>query len=167
MLKNIFQYRKFYTFVQKFLILRIGVTATHRRLLRGIILSLYNQLRMRYLYIFSTIFFTVYGQIILKWRIEKLGWVMSDGNFRAKVICYLRLLFDPFILSGFVSAFIASIFWTMAMSKFEITTAYPFMSLSPVIVFIIGIWLLGETFTIGKVIGLVLIILGTIVTVKF
>jgi len=121
---------------------------------------------MKYLYIASTIAFTVYGQMILKWRIIKLNWSMIDGTLVERVICYLKLLFDPFILSGFLSAFIASICWTMAMSKFEITTAYPFMSISPAIVFILGIFILNETFTTGKVVGLVLIILGTVVTVK-
>jgi len=121
---------------------------------------------MKYLYIFGTILFTVYGQMILKWRIKTLGWTMTDGNILEKVICYLKLLFDPFILSGFFGAFIASIFWTIAMTKFEITYAYPFMSISPAIVFILGIFIFDETFTIGKVIGLVLIIIGIIVTVK-
>jgi undecaprenyl phosphate-alpha-L-ara4N flippase subunit ArnF len=91
---------------------------------------------------------------------------MIDGNLFEKAICYLKLLFDPLILSGFVSAFIASVCWTMAMTKFEITTAYPFMSISPAIVFILGVFILNETFTIGKLAGLALIILGTIVTVK-
>jgi undecaprenyl phosphate-alpha-L-ara4N flippase subunit ArnF len=121
---------------------------------------------MKYLYIANTIIFTVYGQIILKWRIKFLNWAMIEGNIYEKIKCYLRLLFDPFIFSGFISAFIASICWTMAMSKFEITKAYPFMSLSPAIVFLLGVFILKEPFTIGKVIGLVLIILGIIVTVK-
>jgi len=122
---------------------------------------------MKYLYIFATILSTVYGQMILKWRITKLGWKMVDGDLWTKIKCYCTLLFDPLVLSGFLSAFIASICWTMAMTKFEITTAYPFMSLSPAIVFLLGVFILNETFTIGKVVGLVLIILGTIVTVKF
>jgi len=121
---------------------------------------------MRYLYIFGTIIFTVYGQMILKWRIKTLGWSMTNGNILEKVVCYLKLLFDPFILSGFIGAFIASICWTMAMTKFEITYAYPFMSISPAIVFLLGIFILNETFTIGKIIGLVLIILGIIITVR-
>lgn len=83
------------------------------------------------------------------------------------VVSYTKFLLDPFILSGFVSAFVASVFWSMAMTKFQITEAYPFMSMAPAIVFLLGVWLLNETFTIGKVIGLVLIIAGTIVTVKF
>jgi len=97
----------------------------------------------------------------------KLGWQMADGGLWIKIKCYLSLLFDPFILSGFIAAFVASICWTMAMTKFEITTAYPFMSISPAIVFLLGVCILNETFTIGKVVGLVLIILGTIATVKF
>jgi len=121
---------------------------------------------MKFLYIPATILFTVYGQMILKWRIIKLNWSMIDGTLVERIICYLKLLFDPFILSGFLSAFIASICWTMAMSKFEITKAYPFMSISPAIVFLLGVFFLKETFTIGKVIGLVLIILGAIATVK-
>ena len=122
---------------------------------------------MKYLYIFVAIFFTVYGQIILKWRIGKLGFTLPETGLTDKFVSLFRLIFDPFILSGFLAAFIVSLVWMGAMSKFEITQAYPFMSLAPVIVFILGVWVLGEQFTIGKVAGLVLIILGTIVTVKF
>ena len=122
---------------------------------------------MRYLYVFATLFFTVYGQMILKWRIQKIGFTLPDSGIFDKLIALFRLVIDPFILSGFLSAFIASLCWMVAMTKFQITEAYPFMSLAPAIVFILGIWLLGETFTIGKVIGLVLIILGLIVTVKY
>ena len=122
---------------------------------------------MKYLYIAGTILFTVYGQIILKWRITDLNWKMVEGGIVEKIKCYLGLLFDPFIMSGFAAAFIASVFWVFAMSKIELTLAYPFMSLAPAIVFFLGIFLLNETFTIGKVAGLVLIILGTIVTVRY
>jgi len=52
------------------------------------------------------------------------------------------------------------------MTKFEITKAYPFMSLAPALVFLFGIALLGEAFTWGKLIGLVLIMVGIFITVK-
>lgn len=117
---------------------------------------------MGYLYIYLTVLFTVYGQIILKWRIVDLNWSLntSDGLMQM-VIAYLKFLFDPLIFSGFASAFIASIFWMLAM-----TYAYPFMSLSPSLVFLIGVFVLGETFTIGKLLGLIIIMIGIIVTVK-
>jgi drug/metabolite transporter (DMT)-like permease len=122
---------------------------------------------MRYIYVFATLFFTVYGQMILKWRIMKLGFTIPDSGIVDKLLTLFKLVIDPFILSGFLSAFIASLCWMAAMTKFQITEAYPFMSLAPAIVFLLGIWLLGETFTIGKVVGLILIIVGLIVTVKY
>lgn len=119
-----------------------------------------------YQYIFGTLLFTVYGQIILKWRISDLKIVLPEA-ISDKIIFLIKFLFDPYIFSGLVSAFVASMFWMAAMTKFEITTAYPFMSLAPAMVFVIGIFFLGETYSIGKLLGLVLIIIGTIVTVKY
>lgn len=122
---------------------------------------------MRYLYIFATLFFTVYGQLIMKWRISKIHFLLPETGIVDKFVALIRLIFDPFVFSGFASAFVASLFWMAAMSKFEITEAYPFMSLAPAIVFLLAVFFMGETFTIGKVIGLILIIIGTVVTVKY
>lgn len=119
-----------------------------------------------YLYILGTLVFTVYGQIILKWRLSGLKVVLPE-TMMDKIWYLVKILFDPFVFSGFASAFIASLFWMAAMTKFEITQAYPFMSLAPALVFLVGVLFLGETFTIGKVVGLALIIIGTIVTVKW
>lgn len=122
---------------------------------------------MGYLYIFLTILFTVYGQVILKWRISNLNWSLTTTEGVGQmIVSYVKFLFDPLIFSGFVSAFIASIFWMLAMTKFELTYAYPFMSLSPALVFVIGILVLGEAFTMGKILGLLLIMIGILITVK-
>ncbi|SDI36416.1 EamA-like transporter family protein [Alteribacillus persepolensis] len=117
---------------------------------------------MGYVYIFGTIFFTVYGQIMLKWRISAYGSLPEE--FREKVIYLLKLLLDPLILSGFLSAFVASLFWMAAMTKFDLSYAYPFMSLSFMLVFILSIFLFQETITIHKVAGLILIMAGIVVT---
>lgn len=117
-----------------------------------------------YVYILGTILFTVYGQIILKWRMQLYKDLPS--GLIDKFYFMLKLLLDPFILSGFIAAFVASLFWMIAMTKFEISYAYPFTSLSFVLVFIISIFLFGETISIGKVAGLLLIVLGVIVTSK-
>lgn len=122
---------------------------------------------MRYLYIFGTLLFTIYGQMVIKWRINLVKFSLPEAGLFTKFAALFKLIFDPFIFSGFLSAFVASLFWMAAMSKFEITQAYPFMSLAPAIVFLLGVWLLNETFTWGKVIGLALIMVGIIVTVKF
>lgn len=119
-----------------------------------------------YISIAFTLLFTVYGQVILKWRMTGLKTEFPQ-ELIPKLIAFIRILFDPFIFSGFASAFIASFFWMAAVSKLELTKAYPFMSLAPALVFLVGIFFLGENFSWGKVIGLVFIIFGTIITVKY
>jgi drug/metabolite transporter (DMT)-like permease len=118
-----------------------------------------------YFYIFGTLLFTVYGQIVLKWRLSQLG--NFPDEVRNKLHFLIKALFDPFIFSGFVAAFASCFCWMAAMTHFEITKAYPFISLAPALVFIVGILVLGETFTLGKLIGLLSIILGIIVTFKY
>lgn len=119
---------------------------------------------MGYIFIAGTIIFTVYGQLILKWRISKYGALPEDIS--EKFLFLAKLFLDPFIFSGFTSAFIASIFWMAAMTKFEISFAYPFMSLSFILVLFLSTYFLGEVMTLGKTIGLLLIVAGIIVTVK-
>ncbi len=121
---------------------------------------------MGYWYLLGTLLFTIYGQLILKWRISKLSFQMPESVLE-KLLGLIKFIFDPFILSGFISAFVASLFWIATKTKFEITKAYPFMSLAPAVVFILGVMLLGESFTWGKLIGLVFIMIGVVATVKF
>src|SRR5699024_11979143 len=94
---------------------------------------------MGYFYIFGTIAFTVYGQIMLKWRIDKYGDLPADLFDKLQFI--LRLLLDPLILSRFLSAFVASLFWLAAMTIFDIIFAYLFMRFAFVLVFIIFVFL--------------------------
>ncbi len=117
---------------------------------------------MGYFYIFGTIFFTVYGQLIMKWRISSVGEL--PALFSDKVLFLAKLLFDPWIFSGFLSAFIASFFWMATMTKFELSFAYPFMSGAFVLVFIFSVILFHEVVTWQKVLGLLFIVAGIIIT---
>lgn len=117
-----------------------------------------------YLYIFGTIFFTVYGQLILKWRIVRYG-QLPEGII-PKIDFLIRVLIDPFIMSGLVSALIAAFFWIAAMTRFDLSFAYPFMSLAFVLVFFLSIWLFNEPFTVQKLLGLILIVIGIVISSK-
>lgn len=117
-----------------------------------------------YLYILATIGLTVYGQLILKWRIAQLGSLPLE--FADKVKFLIGLLLDPAIFSGFVAAFLASLAWMAAMTKFELSHAYPFMSLNFVVVLILSGWLLSEPMNTQKTVGVALIVLGTVVAAR-
>jgi uncharacterized membrane protein len=117
-----------------------------------------------YSYIFATIAFTVYGQLILKWRISGFG-PLPDA-FVEKIRFLVFLLFDPLIFSGFAAAFLASLAWMGAMTKFELSHAYPFMSLNFVLVLVLSGWLLNEPVSVPKVFGVALIVIGTLVCAR-
>jgi uncharacterized membrane protein len=117
-----------------------------------------------YFYILATIGFTVYGQLILKWRISKFGPLPVDAFEKLKFV--ISLLFDPAIFSGFAAAFLASLAWMAAMTKFDLSHAYPFMSLNFVVVLFLSGWLLSEPMTLQKVFGVALIVLGTLVAAR-
>lgn len=117
-----------------------------------------------YLYIAATLGLTAYGQVILKWRIVKYGALPTDTYEKLKFL--LLLLLDPAIISGFAAAFLASLAWMAAMTKFSLNHAYPFMSLNFVIVVILSGWLLGEPVSLLKMMGIGLIVAGTIVAAR-
>lgn len=117
-----------------------------------------------YSYIILTIGFTVYGQLILKWRMNDLG-EMPLGILN-KLIFLVYLVFDPWIFSGFFAAFLASLAWMAAMTRFDLSHAYPFMSLNFVVVLLLSGWLLSEPMTLQKCLGVGLIVLGTVVAAR-
>jgi drug/metabolite transporter (DMT)-like permease len=112
-----------------------------------------------YGYIFITVFLTAFGQVVLKWRIGGYGPLPEPGWDKLKFL--LSLLSDPFILSGFAAAFVAGLAWMAAMTKFELSYAYPFMSLNFAVVLLISGLVLSEPITWTKIIGTALIIIGT------
>jgi len=114
-----------------------------------------------YSFIFATIALTVYGQLILKWRMDQLG--PLPAGFGGGLRHLLGLLIDPAVLSSFGAAFLASLAWMAAMTRFELSYAYPFMSLNFVVVLVLSVAFLGETLTLHKVLGVALIVIGTVV----
>lgn len=114
-----------------------------------------------YLYIALTIALTVYGQIAIKMQVAQAGAMPAAGG--DKLVFLIKLLLNPWIISAFAAAFMASISWMGAMTKFQLSHAYPFMSLNFVIVLLLGAWLFNEPLSMTRVIGVALICLGTVV----
>ncbi|MEO8992700.1 MAG: EamA family transporter [Nitrosospira sp.] len=117
-----------------------------------------------HLYILMTLLFTVYGQLVLKWQMEQAG-SLPEGGFD-KILYLLQQVLNPWIMSGFLAAFLASLAWMAAMTRLDLSYAYPFMSLNFVFVIILSCLLFQETITPPKIVGLSLIILGVIVGSK-
>lgn len=119
---------------------------------------------MGYMYIILTVIFTVYGQLILKWRMSAVG-PMPDRLFM-KIVFLITQLTNIYIISGFAAAFIAALCWMAAMTKFELSYAYPFMGLNFVLVFLLSSVVFNEQINIYKIVGIALIVLGIYISSK-
>lgn len=119
---------------------------------------------MGYFYTGATIILTVYGQIILKWRLNQLE-ALPD-SFLEKLVFLLRSIFDPYIFSSFFSAFLASLMWMAALKEFELSKAYPLMSLSFVFVSGISYFLFNESMNVYKISGTALVLIGILLISK-
>lgn len=117
-----------------------------------------------HLYILLTLLFTVYGQLILKWQVGDVG-PMPDG-FLDKILFLLQQVINPWIISGFISAFLASLAWMAAMTRFDLNYAYPFMSLAFIIVMVFSVLFLNEQLSIQRIFGTIMVVAGLIVMTR-
>lgn len=116
---------------------------------------------MGYVFVALTVLLTVYGQLVLKWRVGQAG-PLPVGTL-AKIEFLARLIANPWVLSGLGAAFVASLFWMLALSKLPLSSAYPLTATSFLLVLAFGALMLGEPVTWGKAIGTALVVLGVVV----
>jgi multidrug transporter EmrE-like cation transporter len=116
---------------------------------------------MGYLFIAGTVLLTVYGQIIIKWQVGQAGPVPANLDERVGYIAHL--LFNPWVISSLTAAFLAFLCWVGAMTKFQLSYAYPFTSASFALVLVLSALLFRESITLAKVLGLGFIIIGIVI----
>ncbi len=114
-----------------------------------------------FVYVLGSVLCTVYGQIVVKWQVGKAG--ALPASFSERIPFLLHLVLNPWILTGIAAGFFALLCWLAAMTKFELSYAYPFMSLAFVLVLVLSALLFHEALSVAKIFGVLLIIAGIIV----
>jgi len=116
---------------------------------------------MRYVYLTATILLTVYGQLAFKWQIDSAGAFPRETRERLEYLVDLAV--NPWMLSVFLSVFAAALTWGAALTRFELSFAYPFLSLSFVLVLLLSGPLFNESVTVAKLVGVILIVAGLVI----
>ena len=80
-----------------------------------------------------------------------------------KIVFFVRVLLDPFVISAFLSAFIASVTWIAALTKFELNYAYPFMGLNFIVVLFLSGFFFDEILSVQRIMGTIIIAIGILV----
>lgn len=119
---------------------------------------------LNHAYIFSTIVLTVYSQVVMRWQVSLAGSPPSAPEDKLRFV--MSLLINPWILSGIVATFLAGVSWMLAMTKFQISYAYPYVSLNYILVIIAGALIFNESISFMKIIGSAVVILGIIIIAK-
>jgi multidrug transporter EmrE-like cation transporter len=109
-------------------------------------------------FVCGSILFTVYGQLVVKWQVNKAG-SLPSGSWE-KVAFLAKLVMNPWVLSAMAAGFAALLCWLAAMTKFELSYAYPFMSLAFILVLILSVFLFDEALTAPKVLGVLMVMAG-------
>ena len=115
-------------------------------------------------FIILTVILNASAQLLIK----KGVLVLSNENLTLKLL-YTNLdkfIFNSYIIFGLICMVISMITHIISLSKFELSYAFPFISISYVIVFLGSYYLFNENLSIIRIFGLFLIILGTIFVAK-
>ncbi len=81
-------------------------------------------------------------------NILPIGWKLAtEWHIIAAIICYA----------------VSVVIWVLALSRVQVSIAYPMLSLGYVVVAVATWWLFGEPLTPAKMVGIGVIILGVVI----
>jgi multidrug transporter EmrE-like cation transporter len=98
-----------------------------------------------------------YGALIIKHEINKIEKI--DLNSVGSIIeFFVKLAKSPAVITGFVAIFISALAWMAALSRMDVSLAYPAaVGLNFLIVTFVAISLFGEQININKILGILLV----------
>ena len=104
------------------------------------------------------------AQLLLKAGTNSVGrFEFSAAN---AVPVGFRLATEPHILGGIACYVVSVVVWILALSRVEVSIAYPMLSIGYVVNAIAAWYLLGEAVTPLRLVGIGIIILGVFVVAR-
>jgi multidrug transporter EmrE-like cation transporter len=100
----------------------------------------------------------------MRWKVSNAG--LLPENYLDKLFYIFKIFTNPWIASSILATLFAGISWMLAMTKFEISYAYPWISLNFILMLLFGWLLFDEIMNINKLIGTSLVIFGVIIIAK-
>lgn len=116
-----------------------------------------------YAYALLALALTVYGQLVIKWRVDAAG-ETPPGTSKLRFL--IDVMLDPWVISSLVLAGVAALAYLAALTHLPVSRAYPVMALSFVIVVLASAPLYGEALTAAKIAGVGLITIGVFVATR-
>lgn len=98
------------------------------------------------------------AQLLLKAGTNALGVIsLSADNWAAQ---FGRLALEPHVVGGLVCYAVSVVVWIVGLSRVPVSIAYPMLSLGYIINAVAAQYLLGESVTLSRWLGIGLIVAG-------
>lgn len=107
---------------------------------------------------------TVAGQVVLKLALQRQG--SAPGDSGSGLVYVRRALLDPWVLLSLGLAILAALSWIAALGRLSLGAAYPFMSLSFVLVAFLSALLLGEPISATRWAGIAVVVAGLVLVAR-
>ncbi|MDQ2807932.1 MAG: EamA family transporter [Chloroflexota bacterium] len=103
---------------------------------------------------------SVTGETLLKKGLGHLG--PLEFGPATLLPSFLRIFTTPLILSGFAAIFGGALFWLVVLSKWDLSLAYPLLSISYIASLFVGALFLGENITPLRIMGVGVVVIGVV-----
>ncbi len=115
-------------------------------------------------FILLCIAFTVTSQLLMRWRVGLAGTLPEATGERVQFIAHLLL--SPWIWLAVACTFLAGVSWMLALTRFELSYAFPFTGASFLLILFCGAVLFNEHVSVVRIIGTAVVMLGLFIVVR-
>lgn len=103
---------------------------------------------------------SVTGETLLKVGMNRIG--SLDLTPATLLPTFWRVFTTPVIVAGFALIFGGSLFWLVVISKWNLSLAYPLLSISYIASLFIGALFLNEVLTPLRILGVLVVVVGVV-----
>jgi multidrug transporter EmrE-like cation transporter len=117
-----------------------------------------------FILILATVALNATSQILMKTGMTQVGkFEFSGASFRQMTVGAAT---NIFIICGLVTMVISMVTHLMSLSRFDVSFAFPFLSIAYVLVLLYGYLAMGENVTALRVAGVALVVAGTVLIAR-
>lgn len=118
--------------------------------------------RSTLLLIVANVAMTSFAQIVLKAGMTSPEVIRALGG-EGRLSTVVTVLLNPWVVIGLFLYGGAALVWLLVLSRVEVSLAYPFVGLGFVVTMLLAWALLGESFSVTRIAGTLLIAAGVVV----
>jgi multidrug transporter EmrE-like cation transporter len=119
-----------------------------------------------FLWVLSGVLLNAVAQLLLKAGANSAGEISMSAGAPALLRTAFGLAHHPGILGGLACYAVSVVVWIIALSRVEVSIAYPMLSIGYVVNAMLAWWLFGEDVNLQRWLGIGVIIVGVILVAR-